>query len=48
MNMKYPNASMNETVVAWGDDSLALASQPSFPNALVRHGFPVRREDGRG
>jgi hypothetical protein len=48
MNMKYPNASMKQTVVAWGDDSLARASQSTFPNALVRHGFPARLEDRRG
>jgi len=46
--MKYPDASMNETVVGRRDDSLASASQSAFPNALVRHGFSGRRENGRG
>ena len=46
--MKYPKPSMNEAAVARDHDSLAFASQSTFPNALVRHGFPVRRENDRG
>ena len=41
--MKYREPSMNETAVAWGDDSLACASYSTSRNWFARQRCPFRR-----
>lgn len=42
--MTYDGASMDETIVAWGDDSPPFPGRLVIVNALLRQSFPVRRE----
>jgi hypothetical protein len=46
--MMNPDAWMKETIVAWGDDSLASVSQSTFPDNVVRQYFSGGRENARG